>query len=120
MNAAMWVSYFAIVIIFTWYFKKDAMHPYSRTFVDGLIMANGISAILTMLAFVWLLPEFAHLSPVYPGPETLVSILISMGDGVRIGQVSQAQRPVVLDSTTLSQTEAAASVDVHSDETTDL
>lgn len=99
MNLASWIAFLVLFGGFTWYFRRGALQTETRRWVDSLIMANGLSASVTALFFVWVLPEFAHLSPVYPGPETLVSVLISVGDGIRIGQRSQAQRPVILDST---------------------
>lgn len=76
-NITAWYWLIYVVVLFTATFTTCKGMNYS--FLNSIILANGFSALFVdVVIFLWILPELGVMSPVYPGPSTLVSMTIAI------------------------------------------
>ena len=76
-----------------WYFQYGDPVLARKRPVDSLIFANGLTASIIAIVFAMALPQWFHTIPVYPGPATYVSILITLINGGILGKQMRPHKP---------------------------
>ena len=90
----LWISYFVFLILsFIYFYKFPHLVPKGHL-ADSIVMANGLASALSLVVFVWVLPEIFGINPIYPDPATLVNFLLVIFYGAHLGRNLNPVTPV--------------------------
>lgn len=88
-----WLTYFIILVVAFVYFYYFPYYVPKKKLADSIIMANGFASGLSLILFLWVIPEILKISPVYPGPATLVNFIIVLFYGSHLGKSMKPVEP---------------------------
>ena len=91
-----WIFWGVYFVILAFAFISFFYFPYyvpKKRLADSIIMANGFASGLSLILFLWILPEISKISPVYPGPATLVNFIIVLFYGSHLGKSMKPVEP---------------------------
>lgn len=91
----MWGCY--VILLGICIYSFHVRLPQSRTLTDKLVLANGLTAAVIGAVFGWVLPGVFKLTPVYPGPGTFFSFIITFVDSMIISVLDKPQQAVPVD-----------------------
>ncbi|MHB1440764.1 MAG: hypothetical protein ACYCSO_07255 [Cuniculiplasma sp.] len=90
----LWIGYLIILLLsFVYFYKFPHLVPKCHI-SDSIVMANGLASAVSLILFVWLLPEILRVSPLYPETVTLINFLLVIFYGVHLGRNMKPATPV--------------------------
>lgn len=90
----LWIGYFILLIPSFVYFYRFAHLVPRYQLADSIVMANGFSSVISLFLFAWMFPEFFSLTPLYPGPATLINSVLVIFYGAHLGKNLRPVTPV--------------------------
>lgn len=88
-----WIGYFVVLVPAFIYFYYFPYYVPKKKLADSIIMANGFASGLSLVLFLWIIPEISKISPVYPGPATLINFIIVLFYGSHLGKSMKPVEP---------------------------